>query len=532
VTVTNSLPKHLDLRKAFDVAIIGAGLGGGTLGHALASRGHSVLFIERGHWQSPGAVLDDTDVSAHAQLERGWWPAEFTHHDGQSTATFQHPVGCGTGGSSGIFGMMMERFRREDFEPGHLVRSRGDSTVPDTWPITYDELAPYYARAERLYRVRGTADPLFPEPADYLPPPAATNKEQTLLDALSACGLHPYRFHYSCERVTGCNSCPGTICPRECRNDSHRICVRPATEQFGAAVLSNCRVERLESANRRVTEILAEHQGVECRLRARIVVLAANAFASPTILLKSRGEHGATALGNSSGIVGRNLMLHVSDSLLVKRRGLSSRLKPLGAAMNHGLALNDFYTIDGVKHGNVHAHPISLSPESVFKYLQLKYPRRVRQWPRTARSAAWIGATVHAEKTYFATVLDDLPYADNGIRAADSSGDHIAYSYTVRDELRQRAGRLVDAFSRAIRSRCSVQVFGHTGQLNRGHACGTIRFGNDPRTSVLDATNRAHEVENLYVVDASFFPTSGGINPGLTIAANALRVADIISARL
>jgi choline dehydrogenase-like flavoprotein len=527
------LPRTPDLSRMWDVAIIGAGLGGATLGHALAGRGHSVLFIERGYWQSPGAVLDDADVSPHAQLQRGWWPAEFTHRNGQSTQTFQHPIGCGTGGSSGIFGMVMERFRPEDFTPGRLVPEPGESTVTESWPIDYTDLAPYYATAERLYRVRGTADPLFPETPEYLPPPTATNKEQVLLDALSASGLHPYRFHYACERVAGCNSCPGTLCPRACRNDGHRMCVTPAVEQFGAEVVSNCRVERLESSGRLVREIVAEHSGQERRIRARIVVLAANAFGSPMILLRSQGARGSSALANGSGMVGRNLMLHVSDSMLVRRRGVSSsRFKPLGAAMNHGIALNDFYQIAGVKHGNIHAHPVNMSVDSVEKYLSLKYPRRARQIPRVTKLVAWIGATVHAEKSYFATVVDDLPYADNGILPTDSANDHVAYTYTVRDELRRRAQTLVRSFADAVRARCSVEVFGQTGQLNRSHACGTLRFGDDPRSSVLDRTNRAHEVDNLYAVDASFFPSSGGINPGLTIAANALRVADIIAARL
>jgi choline dehydrogenase-like flavoprotein len=518
-SASNNTP---DLRRTWDVAIIGAGLGGGTLGHALAMRGRSVLFIERGYQQSPGAQLADSDVSTHGQLQRGWWPAEFTHRQGTSSHTFQHPVGCGTGGSSGIFGMVMERFRPADFEPGRLTRSRGDSTLPDAWPISYNDLAPYYTRAEALYRVRGTEDPLFPAAGNYLPPPVAANKEQMLLDALSACGLHPYRFHYACERVDGCDSCPGTICPHACRNDAHKACVRPALEQFGASVLSNCRVERLESANgTSVREIVAEQDGHERRVRARIVVLAANAYASPMILLRSSNGKGGSALGNRSRMVGRNLMLHVSDSMLVKRRGFSSsRLKPLGSPMNHGISLNDFYEIDGVKHGNVHAHPISVSPDSVHKYLLLKYPRRVHQWPRTARLAAWIGATANAEKSYFATVVDDLPYADNAILPLDSSGDHIAYTYTVRDELRQRAHRLVSAFAAAVRPRCAVQVFGQTGQLNRSHACGTLRFGHDGQSSVLDASNRAHDIDNLYAVDGSFFPTSGGINPGLTIASN------------
>ena len=138
---------------------------------------------------------------------------------------------------------------------------------------------------------------------------------------------------------------------------------------------------------------------------------------------------------------------------------------------------------------------------------------------------------MQAEKTYFATIVDDLPYAENRVLPEPSAGDGMAYVYTIHDELRTRAKNLVRRFGAAVAKRCSVTVMTHS-RLNRGHSCGTLRFGNDPRTSVLDPTNRAHEVDNLYAVDSSFFPSSGGINPGLTIAANALRVAEVIAGRL
>lgn len=200
--------------------------------------------------------------------------------------------------------------------------------------------------------------------------------------------------------------------------------------------------------------------------------------------------------------------------------------------MNHGIALNDFYEISGVKHGNIHAHPVNMTAESVAAYLSMKYPRRVQQMPRIAKLVAWIGAKMHAEKTHFFSVVEDLPCADNSVVPTPSVSDHITYKYTVRDELRRRAQTLVRSFAERVRSHYSVSIFGDVCQLNRSHACGTLRFGDDPRSSVLDRTNRAHEVDNLYAVDSSFFPSSGGINPSLTIAANALRVAEIIATRL
>lgn len=510
--------------------MIGAGLGGATLGYELAKRGHAVIFLERGRLQDAAPGHSSGTRPDDGPLSEGWWPADLSHHDGSSVRTFRHPLGCGSGGSSAIFGMVMERFRPDDFNPGRFVERNG-STVPDAWPIQYADLHEHYGVAERLYRVRGTPDPLFPEAADCWEPPPATNKERLLLEAFSDCGLHPYRFHYACERVSGCEGCPGTICRRACRNDAHRACVVPALQEHGASLLAECRVHHLECSGRTVSEAVAVHRGSEIRIRARVFVLAANAFSSPLILLRSRSERFPNGLANSSGMVGRNLMLHVSDSLLVKRQGLSrSRLTPLQGPMNHGIGINDFYTIDGVKHGNIHAHPTSVSAQNIMAYLTIRYPQRVRQFPAVARLAAQAAAVIHAEKTYFATIVDDLPYAENRVLPDASSDDRMSYAYTVHDELRRRAENLVRQFALAVKGRCGIRVIGGYGQLNRSHACGTIRFGDDPRTSVLDAVNRAHDVDNLYAVDASFFPSSGGVNPGLTIAANALRVAPAVSA--
>lgn len=519
--------------RTWDVAVVGAGLGGATLGYDLARRGHSVVFVERGQFQSTPPDPQSQQRIGNTALDDGYWPDELSVHDESNVETFRHPLGCGTGGSSALFGMVMERFRPDDFEPRRFFPDPGTSTVPDAWPISYADLERYYDEAERLYRVRGTPDPLFPDTQACLPPPPATNKERLILEALVESGLHPYRFHYACERVAECDGCVNRLCHRRCRNDAHRMCIVPAVEGFGADLLSSCRVQRLECSNRTVSAVVGLQRDREVRVKARVIVLAASTFGSPLILLRSTSERFPNGLANGSGMVGRNLMLHVSDSLLVRRRdGVLSRLRPMAGTMNHGIGINDFYQIDGIKHGNIHTHPVPVSHDSVKAYLRLNYPRRARQFPPAVTVAAWIGAIIYAGDTYFTTVVDDLPYAENRVLPDQSVDDHMAYTYTIHDELRKRAKNIVRQFTGAIASRCSVSVMNAPCHLNRGHPCGTLRFGRDPRTSVLDPTNRTHELDNLYAVDASFFPSSGGINPGLTIAANALRVAEIIAARL
>jgi choline dehydrogenase-like flavoprotein len=491
-------------RRLWDVAIVGAGLGGATAGFELARRGHSVLFLERGRLQSSettGArVSADTEDADH--LRRGHWPVPLAYHDGGNIETFRHPLGCGTGGSSAIFSMVMERFRAADFRPKAYCPDATSSTSPEAWPITYADLEPYYTAAECMYRVRGTPDPLFADTA-CLDPRPPTDYEQVLLTNLADSGLHPYRFHWACDQVPDCKGCFDRLCPRQCRRDAHRVCVRPALEQFGASLIAECRVDALVCPKRRVEGVIGDHAGRELHVKARIVMLAANSFVSPLILLRSRNTAWPDGLANRSGMVGRNLMLHASDYVWVgPPRADAPPTAPLQSAMSHGIGVNDFYVIGGVKHGNIHAHP------------------RVQRTPEGE------------SRTQFATIVEDLPYADNRVLAEHSTADHIAYAYHVRDELRVRASRLLSAFSHTIGDRLQVTNKPGVATLNRSHACGTLRFGEDAERSVLDPTNRAHEIDNLYAVDASFFPSSGGINPSLTIAANALRVASIVSDRL
>src|SRR4051812_33779090 len=150
-------------KRQWDVAVVGTGMGGATAGYALARRGHSVLFLERGRLQAAEShVAPGSGDEELAALHAGWWPYAFAHHHGGRVDAFPHPVGCGTGGSSAVFSMVMERFRPDDFRPGRFLPSGAASTIPEEWAIGYDDLAPYYAQAEALYRVRGTLDPLFP----------------------------------------------------------------------------------------------------------------------------------------------------------------------------------------------------------------------------------------------------------------------------------------------------------------------------------------------------------------------------------
>src|SRR5438093_10559051 len=257
-TVTE-LPELTD--QQWDAIIVGTGMGGATLGYALARAGQRVLFCEMGksEWDNPRAT-------------RGTYPEIFfphpevpkpEHRDILSNAgrycdqvkdrsttrprTFIPFVGSGTGGSSALYGMAMERFSPADFEPKRCHPDAAETTLPERWPISYAELAPYYKAAEDLYRVRGAADPLREaQVQDPLrPPPPLTPLGIELFSFFKRKGLHPYRLPMACEFVPGCTCCQGYLCDRNCKNDSSRVCLEPAMSLHGAKSLDECEVLRL-----------------------------------------------------------------------------------------------------------------------------------------------------------------------------------------------------------------------------------------------------------------------------------------------
>src|SRR5258708_25692 len=341
--------------------------------------------------------------------------------------------------------------------------------------------------------------------------------------------LFPYTTLYAQDRKPECTGCAAMLCPRECRNDAAKICLRPALEEHGARILSECYVVRLEEERRVVRRAICDWNGRRIVIRGKIFVLAANSFFTPALLERSANQHFPEGLANSSGRVGRNLMLHVSDFLLLRfKRGASA----LGSAMNHGLSLNDFYIREGTKLGNVHVHPVPVTQEAIISFLRLhmKWLNRVPKPGLTA--IAWMASHLHRSSTVFATILEDLPYLANRVRAKSGSDNRVLYEYEYPTELRARSAMFYAAFQKAVSDYFEVTPLRPVGMLNYGHVCGTCRFGDDPKSSVLDRDNRAHDLDNLYVLDASFFPSSGGINPSLTIAANSLRVSEKIRGRV
>ncbi len=523
----------------WDAVVIGTGMGGGSAGYRLASRGHRVLFLEKGY-----DLLDENtrvaaregqsdDESPQDRLRRGWWPERLRGRVGAVALAFHAPMGCGTGGSTTLFAGQLERFHASDFRPRQNFPDVEDSTLPDTWPISYEELLPYYREAERLFRVCGTDDPLLPDPeASLRKPPALGERDQLLFDCFAERGLHPYRCHVSYEFSEGCGECGGEMCPRtQCKGDTTRFCLRPALERHGAKLLTECEVSRIEASAEAVRFVHATWKDRELRIPARTVVLAAGGFMTPAILLRSQSEDWPDGLANSSGLVGRNLMLHSGDFIAIRPPKQVAFSGPMKA-----ISLNDFYVRKGKKLGTLQSVGVTASPGLVLGYLRGQVEKDPTWWLKLARPL--FRPVAHAAAFFFrhagmlATIVEDLPYYDNRVVVDLEDRNGMRFEYTYSEDLRQRNRLLRREIAEAVAPLRTQVLVGGERNLNYGHVCGTCRFGDDPNESVLDRDNRSHDLPNLFVVDSSFFPSSSGTNPSLTISANALRVADAIDKQL
>ncbi|MAG30569.1 MAG: glucose-methanol-choline oxidoreductase [Deltaproteobacteria bacterium] len=539
----------------WDAIVVGTGMGGATVGYELARRGRKVLFLEKGFFlhrevDAEQGDLGDPSEVPEERLLRGYWPLSI---EGQTRVEggwrgrswspiggalsvgdvdFFAPLGCGSGGSTVLYGATLERFYPCDFRPKENFTEVTDSTLPDAWPVDYDELEPFYRRAEELFSVHGTPDPLHPDDDGGLPePPPLNERDRDVQDLFQRKGLHPYRIHVGCEFVEGCDGCGGKLCLRECKSDSGRVCLVPAVEEFGARILTECEVTHLGADGSAVREVYCRWRGRELTLRGKNVILAAGALMTPVLLLNSKSDAWPDGLANRSGLVGRNLMVHTGDMIAVRPdKGGSTE------GFNKSLSINDFYFSEGRKLGNFQSVGVQIDTGSVLAHLRTtidKSPIWLRKLvhPILLRIAARIGAFYFRDAVVFGSIIEDLPYLHNRVFPDPTAKNGMRFEYEYPDELRQRNALFRRNLGRKL-GRGRVVVLTRPINLNFGHLCGTCRFGDDPKSSVLDRSNRSHDVPNLYVVDGSFFPSSSGTNPSLTIAANALRVGGLIDERL
>jgi choline dehydrogenase-like flavoprotein len=393
----------------------------------------------------------------------------------------------------------------------------------EAWPVEYGEFEPFYEAAERLHGIDAGYR------AQALPRLSEWNRE--LMAHMQARGMTPDVLHTALRYDDACQECVTHICPRRCKADALSVSLDRAASLPNFKLIEECDVQRLEADASRITGLIVSCGGKQVRISARMVVLAAGALHTPQLLLRSASEAWPDGVANRSGQVGRNLMFHTVDVLAL---WAPRKLRREGR-QRKALSIRDFYVRDGVRLGYIQSMGLDAGRGMIAVYMKDALRRRgIRNellLKLLVALPARIAAAVADSAEIFAAMSEDDPNPANRLTLEPGEPDGASIHYTITDDLRERATRLREEFARGIAPwrlvRTSMSL-----DMNYGHSCGTCRFGNDPATSVLDRDCRAHDIDNLYVVDASFMPRSGAVNPSLTIAANAIRVAAAISERL
>jgi choline dehydrogenase-like flavoprotein len=511
----------------YDVIIIGSGAGGGTLAHRLAPSGKKVLILERGDWLPREArnwsVADVFADNRYVSKETWYLP------DGRA---FQPQVHYFVGGATKVFGAALFRFRKEDF--GALRHYDGLSPA---WPIGYAELEPYYDEAERLYQVHGErgADPTEPHAAPYPAPPVSHEPRMArLAEDLKAAGYHPFHapaavmlneadMAYS--RCIRCQTCDGFPCLVHAKSDAEVIAVRPALERPNVTLLRNAQALKLETdaPGTSVRGVVVDLKGQLYRFASDIVVVSCGAVNSAALLLRSANQAHPTGLANGSGQVGRNYMFHNSQAVL------ALSLTPNDTMFQKTLGLNDFYfgTADfPYPMGNI---------QMIGKTLPGMYRAEKPLLTALMPDRALDEIARHAVDFWLTT--EDLPHPDNRVTVDEQGRVTLAYTpnnQVPKRKLYEQLRTMLDRVGLDGRHLVVRNLYMHTDIALAGcaHQAGTCRFGDDPATSVLDRDCKAHQLDNLYVIDTSFFVSIGAVNPALTAMANALRVGDHLLRRL
>jgi choline dehydrogenase-like flavoprotein len=518
--------------KHYDVIIIGTGAGGGTLAYALASTGKNILILERGDYlRREKSNWDSRSVNVEAKYQT---KEEWRDKNGNPL----HPhTNYYVGGNTKFYGAALFRFRREDF--GEIRHFGGISPV---WPISYDDLEPYYLQAERLYHVHGQRgeDPTEPFASGPYPHPPISHEPriQALSDDFERLGLRPFHTPLGLQineqnppasKCIRCDTCDGYPCLVDAKSDAQVLCIDPALRFPNVTLQTNTYVERLETSpsGREVSHVIAKQNGATIKYSADLVVVSCGAINSAALLLRSASDKHPRGLANSSDVVGRYYMGHVNSVMLA----LSKCPNP--TLYQKTLAVNDFYF--GSKEWNY--------PMGHFSFVA-KLDGVALSAGAPAIAPGWTLDLMANHALSFWLTSEDLPDPNNRV-TLDRDG-RIVLQYTPNNEEAHR--RLTAKLKDLMQQQTKCDVHGHDcheGLFARNlfigdriplagvaHQNGTIRFGRDPKTSALNVHCQAHDVDNLFVVDGSFFPSSAAVNPALTIMANALRVADHLKTRL
>lgn len=516
----------------YDLIVVGSGPGGATLAHRLAPSGRRILILERGDYlprETANWSSDQVFVQARYQATETWY--------GKNGEKFHPGLHYFVGGNSKVYGAALLRMRERDFDGVEHV----DGLSP-AWPLKYAAFEPYYAQAERLFHVHGERgeDPTEPWSSTPFPHPAVAHEPRiAALDAsLRAQGVMPFHLPLGIlldqhegqptrsSRCIRCDAFDGFPCPLDAKADAQVMCIDPMlAEHANVTLLRHAYVTRLETddGGRRVTGVQVLRSGAAECYTADTVVVACGALSSALLLLRSKSPQHPNGLANGSDQVGRNYMRHNQSVLM------ALSLDANDTVFQKTLAISDFYF--GADDWN---YPLGL-----IQMCAKSHPDQIRAealpaWLEWLPDMPFEAMARHSMDFWLSS--EDLPRPENRIRydgdgrvVLELTENNMQAHERLRDKLKgllSNAGAHPHLMERKLYFGKNIPVGG------TAHQAGTARFGPDPATSVLDLNCKAHELDNLYVVDASFFPSIGAVNPTLTIIANALRVADHLDAVL
>lgn len=507
----------------YDVVIIGTGAGGGTLLHRLAPTGKRILVLERG----PFVPREKDNWSTRAVNVEAKYHTKDVWKDKEGRDLHPH-TNYFVGGNTKFYGAALFRMRKEDF--GELRHHGG---VSPAWPLSYDDLEPYYAEAEALYHVHGTRgeDPTEPWSSGPFPHPAVSHEPriQKFSDDVASLGYRPFHTplavmldeRHPRSRCIRCETCDGFPCLVEAKGDAEVCCISPALRHPNVTLLTEAKATRLvtSATGREVTGVEVERHGHKETYAADVFVVSCGAINSAALLLASANDKHPNGLANSSDVVGRHYMGHVNSVLLA----ISNTPNP--TVFQKTFSMNDFYLA---------------TKEWEYPMGHISFVGKLDGTTLSAGAPAIApGFTLDMMAKHsldFWLTSEDLPDPSNRV-TLDRNG-RVVLSYTPNNlEAHKRLkAKLSSIVKKADCKGKLVPMNFFVGEqiplAGVAHQNGTIRFGHDPRASALDADCRAHDVANLYVVDGSFFVSSSAVNPALTIIANALRVGDRLKERL
>jgi choline dehydrogenase-like flavoprotein len=513
----------------YDVVIIGTGAGGGTLANVLARTGKRILLLERGNF----LPREKENWDPENVFVNGRYISRDTWYDVHGGKTFQPQVHYFVGGATKMYGAALYRLRPEDF--GEIQHADGLSPA---WPVGYDDFEPWYSEAEWLYQVHGEhgGDPTEGHWSKQYPWPPVSHEPRIaqIADDLSKAGYRPFaapcgvllneadRPKSTCIR---CNTCDGFPCLVHAKSDAEIMAVRPVLDLPNVTMLVDAEAERLETnpSGETVTRVIVNRNGTTEACVGDIVVVSAGAANSARILLRSANEAHPAGLANGSDQVGRSYMFHNSRAVVAIDK------EPNDTVFQKTLGLNDFYFGgDGRQWPLGNIQMIGKSNAAAMRGEEPKL---------TALAPTFSLDDVARHAIDFWLTTEDVPKPDNRVTVDGDGNIRLAYQQTndsEADGLYEELRKIMNHIGIAAHHVLDKNFYMYMAIPLAGvaHQAGTCRFGTDPRTSVLDVNCKAHELDNLYVVDSSFMPSIGAVNPALTVMANAIRVGHHLAERM